>query len=311
MKNSIHKIWALALATFLAPKIWADPASAPEPTPIFAPDTALLLPVTPKVKLEWILPPADGSMPLERWKSSAFLVDDQGACWLNWDDVLANPAKKFAFEGDQPIDDFAFLDNGDLLISSDGRIGSFQKPEKFEKSPKGLPLLRFQALLNLPVSTAYLSAAGSAGVYLWGHNPKTLKNEVYLLNTQSKKIEVLFVSDEAIGGVAGNGEQTFVAMGKLVVKITDRKNKPKKVERVFLDPSENIRSLCFSRHVGLFCATDSGITYVNEKKKTHLLLIRTPNAQMDLKRDSLYVRLSETEGVFRVQGVKMLRDLVL
>ncbi len=268
----------------------------------FVPGTALALPVDQGVKVGWAVPPLGEGVDTSQWASCQFVVDGRGDCWLKkGSNILMNVSKGFSFQLDKDIDDFVWLDGGDLQIISGNLLGTVEVALKHEHSPKGLLLVHFKPELKLPVNSPRFTQAGPHGIYIWGSNPKTSKNEIYFFSASGKAIQVLFASDEKIGAVGGDGVRTFAAVDHLILELSK-----KKMTGLYQDPKNPIQSLNYSKSMGLFYRTASGVSYLNPDNRKDIEFFRSLNTQVGLKNDVLYLCLGESSGVIKITGLEVL-----
>jgi hypothetical protein len=268
--------------------------------PAFVPGTALALPVDKGVKVSWAVPSLGEGVDPSQWASCQFVVDGRGDCWLKKGaNVLMNVSKGFSFQLDKDIDDFVWLDSGDLQIVSGNLLETVESAAKHDHSPQGLLLVHFKPELKFPVNSPRLTQAGPHGIYIWGSNPKTSKNEIYFFSASGKAIQVLFASTEKIGAVGGDGVRTFAAVDHLILELSK-----KKITGLAREP-EDIRGLRYAEGIGLFYSTASGIRYLNPDNRKCIDFFRSPHTQMDLKRGALYLCLGEASGVVKITGLEV------
>ncbi len=267
------------------------------------PATELAIPWDRGVTVNWVLP-AD---PEKRGKSPdhfVFAVDGRGQPWFGFDqDVLVNPVGKYFLSPDVRYEDFAWLDSGEAVLCTQTQLGTLVAAEP--ANPDGPLPARFRPAVALPEKSWSLYPGRKQTLYLAGSDRWGRQGEVYLLNPQkeSARMEKLFATEKAIGAVAGDGDTTYVAVDRLIIRL----RAGGKREGVFAHPREDITGLDYSPEAGLFYATAKGIGFIGERGRYEFM--KTPEPAIRLRGNSLYVLLGKTYGVIRIDGVSAFKNL--
>lgn len=304
--------WSLALSAPVRKPAAkpTNPAATVKPAQKVAvlPGTVVALPAECKVKVRWVCPPLDAKTVREAyWFNVAFAVDSTGRPWIGdgYDDIL-NPTEQYRFVLSRPYEDMVCLENGVFLVATSSDLGFIVPPEKPKVNYDGIPMATFQPLAGLPFSKCRLFAGASNCVYLTGRNPETEQYEVYVLRRQKlttdgmgvRAYEKVFSCKREINAVAGDGDTTFVAVDRLVMKVPREGNDPVKVH---VSPSETITGLAYSPDTGLFCSTQDSISYIGTGGV--LDIMAAPNPRIYLQKGSLYVLFRDTLGLIALDGI--------
>lgn len=290
-----------------------DPAPEPEPLAKFYPGITLSLPAGCSMRSRWICAPMDQAE-VEKLNiyASGFAVDNAGQPWIGkGNNAVINPMKQQAFQLSKLYDSFACLDNGIMLFSAGGMLGFSVPPEKLTKDKSGLPIMNFQPIIETPVSGCQIFSGYGDCVYLLGLNSATGENDVYLikseklagaLKTRVRSVIKLFSCKEKISSVAGDGVDTYIAAGKLIIKMHE--SSPE-ITKVYLDPESEISSLAYSPQSGLFYATDKNIGYIGPNGSIQIAVM--PYGSIYLRKGTLYLFMHDTLGVLALENVGSLR----
>jgi ankyrin repeat protein len=278
------------------------------------------LPAGCQVKVRWVCPPLDPNQ-LEQagWSGKyegqfrhQFAVDGSGMPWFalcgdyQAKGQVLNPLKRYRFGLSHPFEGMVCLDNGALLFHTDHDLG-FVGTSDMPVGQEVLPVLPFQPAVALPRPHSRVYAGANNAVYLVGTADQG-DQEVYLLQPEAlsqggQKIvrsfrKIFTTSSEKIGAVTGDGQTTFIALGRTLARITlDRQTPPD----ILLHPEEDIVALAYSPAAGLFYATDSAVGVVGENGAWDFLPFSW--AQIAVRGESLYVCLSDTLGVLALDHV--------
>ena len=268
-------------------------------------NTKLVLPSSPEINVNWILP---FNVKLnKKWgKNFRFDIDKKGIPWFGYaKKILTNPLEQLVIETDQHYIDFAWLDTGELAMCTDTALG-YLSNKSLTRKDNALPMLQFKPVLSLPYKNFRLFPGKGNTLYLLGRNPRSRNYEIYVL--QEKKgegiIKKLLATEKKISAIAGDGEQTYIAAGRLIVKLIPEEND---MESIFLHPKERITELDYSPKSGLFYTTESAIGFVSDDNRFEFM--KSPNTQIRVRDKSLYVLLGETCGVIRIDGINKFKNL--
>ncbi|MBI4351182.1 MAG: hypothetical protein HY550_07065 [Elusimicrobia bacterium] len=246
---------------------------------------------------------------LKDLKDLRFAVDGNGRSWFsqNKKSLLA-PLQGLVLGVDAPFDDFAWLGNGELVLCARDSLGYLERSEESaaveRKRSRLAPALRFVPAVKLPYKGMRLFAGKNATLYLVGHNARTGNDEVYLYEVRrggegaEARVGKLLAAPRRVSAVAGDAETTFIAMDRLIVKLTKGKSE---AERVFLHPGEPVKSLAYAENAGLFYATASAVGFLGRKPFEFLT---AKKAQLSLRGGTLYIFLQETQEVLKIEGLQ-------
>lgn len=287
-------------------------AVEPEPLAKFYPGVTLSLPAGSSMRAHWVCPPMDQA-DVEKFNAyaSSFVVDSSGQPWLSKSNTaMLNPAKQQAFQLSQMFDSVACLDNGMMLFTLAGRLGFAVPPDKLTKDKSGLPIMNFQPIIDTPVSYCQVFSGSGDCVYLLGNDRTTGENGVYLikpekltgaLKTRVRSTIKIFSSKDTISAVAGDGVDTFIAIGKLIIKI----NASGEMSKVYLDPVSDISSLAYSPQSGLFYSNDKYVSFIGPNGSIQIAAISY--GSICLRKGTLYLFMRDTLGIFALENVGSLR----
>lgn len=245
---------------------------------------ALTLPAVPGTSAQWILPPAEENSSNARF--FGFDVDQEGDAWIGREPRdLLNASSRAIFRADRDLNDFAWLENGQFVASSEDELGYLDSES-----------LEFKPMLKFPVRPIRIHPGAGGLLYMVGENQRG-GSEVYSVDLGEPKGRVVKLLSGAgkVSAVTGNGQWTYVAMGRRVFKL-----KGASVHPAFTHPSQDILSLAYSPKAGLFYATASAVGFVAEQASEFM---ECPGASLRLRGDSLYIFMSRSLAVLRIQGL--------
>lgn len=278
----------------------------------FIPGTEVALPIKAGLSLRWTLPPIDETI-RKRVKRDTlrFGVDGKGQPWFGHDlKTLMNPGKGFLLIVSEPYEDFAWLEDGELVLHANNALGFLTKSDKLERADNGLPIAKFQPALTLPYPNFRLFPGQKNTLYLVGRNPKGKNYEVYILQpgegAGSGVMRKLFSTPRKITSVAGDGDGVYIALDRMILKLPPNAREAK---GVFLHPKNAITGLAFSKKSGLFYATDSGIGFIGPRGSFEFM--KTPESQIRLRDNTLFVLLGKVLGVVRIEEVSTFKNVHL
>ncbi len=264
------------------------------------------LPKECSVKLRWVCPPLDDKVVEEsKWYYVNFTVDNSGRPWIGHDlSQIMSPTQQYQYSVDKFFDNMVYLDNGALILSTTTHIGSPMPPKDKEFDYRGLPRASFQPIAQMPFANCRLFAGASNCLYLVGHNPATEQKEVYLLRPEKGSLRQyarVFTSKDSIASVTGDGERTYIATDRVVLKVLTTGA----VSKVYVHPTQTISGLAYDAQIGLFYATDTGVGFVGANGSVDLLAAQEP--RICLRQGALYVFLPKSYGVLALDNVKDLK----
>ncbi|MCX7927023.1 MAG: hypothetical protein N2606_02680 [Candidatus Omnitrophica bacterium] len=247
-----------------------------------------------KLTLEWVVP--NSSVKFDSQKKVIFDVDKNGQPWIGiTNKLLLNPLRKQLFILDTEYQDFAFLDTAEFIVASKEALGMLIVSDSKK-------YLEFIPMLKIPFKETRLFSTKGAGLYLVGYNSTTNTNDLYLLieNDKGGRIEKIFSTKEIINDVCGDGRNTYVALGKLIIKILPQQ---KDVELI-LKHKEEIKNVEFANSEKLFYTTASTIGFISQQKAIDFLKI--PNVKIKIFRNNLYLLIPETLAVIKIDNIDKL-----
>lgn len=309
-------IGVLALQAAAAPKAKpkvAKPASKPAIRNVNAlPGAAVALPSGCKVNVRWVCPPLSTNAVKEsHWYDVHFVVDSSGRPWFGTDATsIVNPTQCYMFELQRVYGDMACLENGAFLLASMSDLGFVTPPEKPMTDDKGIPQVGFQPISSLPLPDCRLYPGAGNVLYLVGWNPASRKNEVYVLkrdklSSQSSAVREyvkVMSSEDSIAAVAGDGDTTYVAIDRVILRTSRASSTPAKV---FVHPTEMIMGLAYSPQAGLFYASSNGVGRIGAKGTMQILA--ADDTAIYLQKGTLYVFFEKSLGVLAFDGVADLK----
>ncbi|TSA08591.1 MAG: hypothetical protein D4R73_08290 [Deltaproteobacteria bacterium] len=313
MKISAPLVVTVLLLTAVSVSAGAPPADAG-----FLQDFSIALPASSHITVRLIVPPPDeksrGKM---AWTDVAFAVGPGDVVWFGHDgDTVINFSRGYLFRTDRTFTDIAVLTGGALLISGRTDLG-FVPAVGLSAADGKVATVSVQPIFLLPVNDCRLSAGEKGALYLSGTGRESGKEEVHLVRPEPavpgrdarmvvRTIRKIYVSTEKVSAVAGDGDETVIATGRLVFKVTAGRDA---LEPMFLHPREEITGLAFSRAHGLFYATPSGVGYAGPNGKVEF--IKAPNVSIRIAGGALYVFLRNSLAVVKVEGIDAFRALPL
>lgn len=270
----------------------AQPVAFPE-------DTRLGLPKG--VVVSWVVPPVEGGSgaPLARWA-----IDQDGDPWWGLNErTLLHLSSLTPLKFEQPVQDIAWLDTGEFVACTDRSLALADVVESraYGDAGREFPRVRLEPILNLPSSGACRLFPGSGAVlYLVTADAASGRAAAYMLRKAAggagDGVKGLFSAESGLGGLAGDGEQTFVALDQKIFRLRGRNR-----ELLFEHPRERVRDLAWSPEAGLFYATDSEVGFVGEKGA--FAFMESPKVRLKVRGDALYALLPARRGILAFFGL--------
>ncbi|MEW6002835.1 MAG: ankyrin repeat domain-containing protein [Nitrospirota bacterium] len=145
-------------------------------------------------------------------------------------------------------------------------------------------------------------------LYFVGYNVASSMYEVYLLKPEGIKPHIrgyrkIFESEEKITAVTGNGDITYVAIGRLIVKVSQKDGS---ISRLYLHPTEDITEFAYSQEAGLFYATQTGVGFLSDKGALEFLKATSPKTFLQKK--TLYVLFPANLGIVAIENISDLKN---
>jgi hypothetical protein len=282
----------------------------------FLRDFTIAVPPGWKAPVRLLVPPVSDTV-LDKMGPSAplFAVGPADAVWFGIErNVLIHATKGYPLQLGVPFSDIAIIDGGGLLVATDGAIGFVVINVAPGTTPgDGQMTAAFQPIFTLPVTGAHLSAGANGSLYVFGRAKEGGRNDVYLMAPEAvehapaapralRTLRKVFSTTENIAAVAGNGDETYVATGRLVVKVSRAK---KGIVAVLLHPKEPVLGLALTHNGLLFYATSSGVGVVSAAGAVEF--VKAANVAIRSVGDDLYILLRNSFAVVKVEGTGAFR----
>lgn len=310
-------IGVLSAAVFF---LAAAPLSAEAPaagTP-YLQDFSIVLPADSRVAVQLIvLPSDDKTIAKMAWNDVMFAVGKGGTLWFGHDgNVLVNFSRGYIFRTDSPFSDIAVLPGGALLVATRTDLG-FLPLAGISPANGRTATVSVQPIFSLPIDNCRLSVGEKDALYFFGRDRTSGKEGVYLARPESvrsgshdrkavRTIRKIYESAEKVSAVAGDGEKTVIATGRLIIRVTEGRGG---IVPVFQHPREVITGVALSRKHGLFYATPSGVGYTGPNGTVEF--IKAPNTSIRIADGDLYVFLRNTLAIAKVKGLSDFHTLHL
>ncbi|PKL45161.1 MAG: hypothetical protein CVV41_03460 [Candidatus Riflebacteria bacterium HGW-Riflebacteria-1] len=272
------------------------------------PETTLLLPLAEGMATRWVLPPA-GPEFIKRYNDMrvSLSIDNDGHAWLGFADAtVLCPQKNYSFKLPETFWDFVCLDNGAVLFATTSRLALLRVIPAAGTQPASVIL---QPVAMLPPDCSRMVKGADNCLYFICNDEKTGKNTVWLFKPQSyqgtrgiPEFQKVFVADVPVNAVAGDGVTTWVASGKMIIRIDAQKQ----LHRQYLHPHHVIVDLAYTKTGGLFYATGFAVGYAGDIGVVEFLNTRGP--LIACAGSSMYVMFPDDYGLMAVDGVDRLKN---
>jgi ankyrin repeat protein len=301
-------------------------------TDIF-PGISVILPVETTMKLKWILSPSDPATVNKTTNNKnnlLFTVDKDGQPWIGHSDqMIFNPQKGYQIKLSHTFNDFVHLDNGALFFSTPTELGIAAPTKKSKVDQNNLPIFEFQPVTSLPYHDSRMYRGTDNCLYFTGRNPATGENEVFVINFRKStdaidrvsssganvetqgiasllfgQFHKVFSTEEQITAVAGDGTNTWLALGNLVIKVSDKGNQ---ISKVFSHPDQDIRQLIYVKNTGLVYSTGTKVGYIGQKGNIEFLT--APLHSIASQNGNLYLLFHESLGVISIENISGLKKM--
>lgn len=280
----------------------------------------LALPADSRVKVRWVSPPLDtgqvqkaGWYEAWRWYEDInFAIDADGAPWLavtdryNMKGIVLNPIKQYRLRLSHPFRRMVCLGNGALFFGTAHDLGFIGPIDSPAIRDDGFAVVPFQPAIALPLPEGRIYAGGGEALYVVGIADNG-DSEVYLLRPERvahseqkilRRFRRIFVSQEPVGAVTGDGRETFVSSGRTIIRLS---HEDRMQTNFLVHPGDAIRQMAYDAESGLFYATERAVGVVGEHGAWDFL--PSDRAQIALRDDSLYVCRPGTLDVFALDHV--------
>jgi len=273
------------------------------------PETTLLLPLTDGMTTRWVLPPSNQDLTSRsKDKRLSFSVDHEGLVWLGLaDGTLLCPEKGYRFKLSETFWDFVCLDNGIMLFATTSRLSILHVASV--PSANTSDVVSLQPVAMLPANCSRMVKGAENSLYFICNDEATRESTIWLFKPQSYKgsrgipeYQKIFVSESPISAVAGDGNVTWVAIGRMIVKIDAQKQ----LHRHYLHPYQTIDDLAYTKNCGLFYTTGFAVGYVGDNGAIELLNTKAP--AIACAGSTLYILFARNLGVLAIDGVDKLSN---
>ncbi len=276
-------------------------------------DSTVVLPAGSGISYNWVVPPTtmDKPIPKHTLNEIKFSVDASGNPWIGIDNRrLLNPVREVAAAVSEPFQGLVHLDNGQLLLTTVRTLGFIAPSAKVEFDAAGLPLMVYQPICDLPAYYSRIYRAAGNCVYLVAEDARSKTSSIYVLRpeaasaqgqTELRGYKKIFQTGDTINAVTGDGDNTFIAIGKTVLMHTLADNK---ITAVPAQPTEEVRDLAYKHGLGLFYSTASGVGFLGAKRAFRF--IETSHPRIALHGQSLMVLFPRNLGVMAFDNIKNL-----
>ena len=272
------------------------------------PETTLLLPLSAGISTRWVLPPAGPEfIRLHQDARLNFSVDHEGHVWLGLaDGTVLCPQKGYNFKLPETFWDFVCLDNGAMLFATASRLSLLHVADVAPGSASDT--ISLQPVAMLPPNCSRMVKGAENCLYFICNDETARENTVWLFKPQSyqgsrgiPEYQKVFVSESPVSAVAGDGVNTWVASGRMILKVDAQKQ----LHRHYMHPHQAIVDLAYTTSGALFYSTGFATGYAGVNGAIELLNTRAP--LITCAGSSLYVLFSHDFGVMAIDGIdKML-----
>jgi hypothetical protein len=190
--------------------------------------------------------------------------------------------------GVKTINHLAWMQDGALLIISGRKLGV--------PTGKG-----FQTILDLPADGMKIEPASGDVAYLYGGDNPLNRRDLYLYKKGGELLQLLR-TPLPIQAISGNGNITFVAMGKSIYLL----GMGKPLTLVY-QINDEVTSLAMAPPSGLFYSSKRGVGYINQRGKGYLFL-RGKGAELTVHLEDLYLFFPD-EGIMRYSPISSFERL--
>ena len=275
----------------------SGPTPAEQPVPQLFDEASFLLPAGAGVKARWVLPPTSKGD-----AAATFSVAADGHPVIRYgDSTLLYPDQEYLVAVDIKISAIAQLENGVMLLASGNRLGLLAPPAQRMLNAKGLPLVAFQPLAELPLQRIDLLAASGNTVYCAGTNPQTGHYALFVLHAVKgaglKDLELLYQADEPITAAVGNDETTWVATGHKVVQVSRRDGV---VVPLYTHPQADVTALALTPG-GVVASTGKELVLLG--RDGALEIMRSAGHRIAVAGNVLYLFFPDCLGVLALDGL--------
>lgn len=274
------------------------------------PETTVLLPLTEKTGVRWVIPPA-GQAFIDSVKDQrhCFSIDRDGHAWLGFENgLVVCPEKGFKFKLGEAFWNFVHLDNGVMVFATASRFGMIQVGDQPSGKETELPVIQLQTVAMLPPDCTKMVKGADSSLYFICNNEAKRENIVYLFKPQAKAgsgslagYQKIFASEIPVNAVAGDGVTTYISSSRMILRVDNSGQ----MKPFYVHPTQAIVELAYSQKCGLFYATGFAAGFVGENGPVEILNTRGP--AIAISDNSLYILFSSGYGVMAINGVDQLK----
>ncbi len=173
------------------------------------------------------------------------------------------------------------------------KLGYLNTKKLVKTTPKGVPIFEFKKTMELPAGNWRIFSGDENMFFLLDKIEKHLNGDkkkpyhiMYAVYPNGEKLKTLALED--INSIAGDSKKMYLASDERIVRVNIPSKTVHSKEIVTVkDKNEIPKHIAYSKEAGLFYASETAVIYVGKKGKMPIMM--TPNAQIILRNDSLYV----------------------
>lgn len=267
-------------------------------------DLTIALPRSGSVQANWLSPPlAADDVRVAGFSGQRFRLDRRASAWmLHNKQNLINLDSGVAFSVARPVNDFVWLDDGALFIAGESSLGIIPPVKADQAPPKKVPQVPFQPVVNLPAQGCQLASDGKDAIFAYGYDPELRGYAIFELVKGFAGWRKLFVANEKIAAVCADGQTLHIAAGRTVYRLRQGDTK---AAVAFVHPLDNITGLACGSGNGPFYATARGVGVMSD---AGIEFIKSNWTQIEVRDDSLYLFMTESLGVLRLNNIGKLLE---
>ncbi len=290
--------------------VFGSSLALPVAAQMIMPETSVLLPLTEKTGVRWVIPPA-GQAFIDSVKGQrhCFSIDPDGHAWLGFENgLVVCPEKGFKFKLGEAFWNFVHLDNGVMVFATASRFGMIQVSDQPSGKETELPVIQLQTVAMLPPDCTKMVKGADNSLYFICNNEAKRENIVYLFKPQAKagtgslaSYQKIFSSEIPVNAVAGDGSTTYVASSRMILCVDNRGQ----MKPFYVHPTQAVAELAYSQNCGLFYATGFAAGYLGANGPVEILNTKAP--EIAISGSSLHVLFPQSYGVMAINGADQLK----
>ncbi|MCW9033358.1 MAG: hypothetical protein OQJ97_03995 [Rhodospirillales bacterium] len=227
-------------------------------------------------------------------KTPKIRINHKGQLTLLTDETLYVLDKKSILPYPLPIgsslSDYNWIKEGTLLGVKEAQLGI--------PSPSGLNLL-----FDLPDTYMEITPAGWNSFYLSGGRNNSQNHNAYLAK-KGQELTHLVKTPDPITAISGDGENTFIAVGRSIFFLSPGKQ-PKLIYQLEFD----VVSLVYTPPHGLFYASTENVGFVL-KSGVGFTFLKATHARLMAHKKNLYIELPY-KGILHVTPISSFEEMAL